>query len=871
MKLPYWWEVTTPHKDIREGIKEGGIKASFAADLGDVVNGKASLEYQDPISFFQRTYLTDGLKNLLKNVLSRLSGGNGDPVIQLQTPFGGGKTHALLALYHIVKNREQVKHLDIVSELPEIKDAKVVVFVGTQPDPIRGRTPWGEIANQLGVYEKVKEHDEKRVSPGKEVLSGVLGEKPVLILIDELVAYAVAAKDFADQISVFAQELTEVVRAKTNCCLVCTLPSSAPYGEQGERALSELQKIFGRVEALYTPVEGVEIYEVIRKRLFEDIGEEKIRKKVAQSYFDIYQKLGTDVPGEVRDIKYRERIEHAYPFHPELIDALYHRWGSYPNFQRTRGVLRLLAEVVKELYKKKVPAPLIQSSLVYLDNPLIRDELIQHIGKEYRSVISADISGNASEIDMEMGSEYEKYRIASGIATSVFLYSFSGTSDEEKKRMSLPEIRVALLRNGIPPTIVGDAIKKLEDKLWYFHSKGNHYAFRNQPNLLRIIVDKEGNITEEQIQEEFEENLKKNAGSSIEVYIWPKDASDIPDTKNLKLAILAPEFTYESEKGKKLASELFDKAGTGFRVYKNTLFIITMGNTDYVSLRNFLKRYLALKETRKEENLPKESQEQLKNMLKDAEKDMPFTILTAYRYLALLEEKGMAWKDLGIPTIGASGDISHRVKDYLKQQEKILYRLTPKYIIEKAFGKDDVEKGVREIYELFLKVPGMPVPEGENVVFEAIKEGVKSGIFGLKEDVEVYSRQEVTPTMDSVVVRGEVVKKKEEQIEKREETGGPEVVREIKGDEGIEGYMKKGPEPQKGLAKKVYIRAKIPWDKLSSIINGVINPLTKEHPPEITIEIKAESKDGFDETTLETRVKETLRQINAEIEVFKPE
>lgn len=280
----------------------------------------------------------------------------------------------------------------------------------------------------------MKEHDEKRRSPGKEVLKEILGDDPVLILMDELVEYVVKAKDFADQISAFSQEITEAVKSKDNCCLICTLPSSAPYGETGERFLNELQRIYGRIEAVYTPMEGIEIYEVIRKRLFEDFGNEKTRKEVAQSYFELYQKIDADVPSEVKEIEYRERIEHAYPFHPELIDVLYEHWGSYATFQRTRGVLRLLAEVVADLYRRKISSPLIQSSLVNLENQAIRREFVKHIGNEYDSVIAADIAGKnakAPKIDKEMGSEYEKYGIASGIATSVFLYSFSGAAKNE--------------------------------------------------------------------------------------------------------------------------------------------------------------------------------------------------------------------------------------------------------------------------------------------------------------------------------------------------------------------------------------------------------------------------------------------------------
>ncbi|MGQ9616444.1 MAG: ATP-binding protein [Spirochaetota bacterium] len=874
MALLNWWEVTTPHEDIRKGLMSGAI---FAADLGDVVSGKAPLEYCDAGIFFQKTYLTHGLKNLLYNVLSRLSGGKdlpsataaqaGDPVIQLQTPFGGGKTHALLALYHAVKNREKVKHLEVISKLPESKNAKVAVFVGTQADPIKGRTPWGEISYQLGVYDKVKEHDEKRRSPGKEVLNAILGGDPVLILMDEIVEYAVKAKDFADQISAFSQELTEAVKSKNNCCLVCTLPSSAPYGEAGERALSELQRIYGRVEAVYTPVEGVEIYEIIRKRLFDDLGNEKIRKEVAQSYFDLYQKLGTDVPSDVKEIGYRERIEHAYPFHPELIDVLYERWGSYPTFQRTRGVLRLLAEVVADGLRQKIPSPLIQSSLVNLENQTIRREFIKHIGNEYDSVIAADIAGKnakAPKIDKEMGSEYEKYGIASGIATSVFLYSFSGA---EKKETSLPRIRIALLREGIPHTIVGDAIGKLEEELWYFHSERKQYAFRNRPNLNRVIVDREETISNERIQEELRNLIQKNAGKALEVYLWPEDAKDIPDSKSLKLAILAPEYSYDSEKVKKLTFELFEKAGTGFRVYKNTLFALVMEGAQYFTLSNSLKRFLALIEIQNDkgliDTLTKESQDELRKKLRDAEKDMPFRILTAYRHLALLEEKGVVWKDLGIPTIGASPSISERVKQYLKDQEKILSRLTPKYILDRAFTRDENEKELRDIYELFLKTQGMPLLENENVLFDTVKEGVRTGFIGVRKGNDVYYNQDVSPVMDFAILRGEVAKEIKERGLKKEVEFEPPFP---------QSPIYRPTPPQRLGVSRLTVKAKIPWDRLSSVVSGVIKPLKdKGFPPEITIEIKAETENEFDRNTLDTKVKETLLQIGAEIEVWKEE
>jgi len=880
MALPSWWQVTTPHKDIQEGRLSEAI---FAADLGDVSIGKAPLEYQDASIFFQKTYLTQGLKNLLDNVLSRLRGGKGDPVIQLQTPFGGGKTHALLTLYHAIKHRKEISHLPFASELPEIKTAKVAVFVGTHADAVSGKTPWGEIASQLGQYEVIKDHDKKRIAPGKGKFRQVLeASGPTLILMDEILEYIVKAnraekveKITQGQTLAFLQEISELIASSKDCCLVITLPASIleRYDEEAERSLQQLQKISGRVEAVYTPVEGLELYEVIRKRLFENYGDEKIRKKVAQAYFDLYQGLGTDVPSEARDIEYRDRIDRAYPFHPELIDTLYERWGSYPTFQRTRGVLRLLAEVVSDLFGKKSVSPLIHSSLISLDNQSIRREFIKHIGNEYDSVIAADIAGKnakAPKIDKEMGSEYEKYGIAKGIATSVFINSFSAGPSKET---TLPRIRVALLREGIPVTIVGDAVAKLEEELWYFHSERKQYAFRNQPNLNRVILDREEPIVEERIQEELKAHVQKDAGKGLEVYLWPENTSDVPDNKNFKLVILSPNLTYDSDRGKKITGEFFEKVGTGFRVYKNTIFILLLDNNQLISVSKSLRRYMALTEIQKDksllETLTKQSQEEIKKKFKETEKEIPFKILTAYRYLAFLAKDGIDWKDMGIPTIGSEQTISERVKQYLKDQEKILVKISPKYIVDRTFGEEENEKSLREIFELHLKTPGMPLLETEKVLFDAVTEGVRTGTLGLREDKEVYFKENVTPNLDSIILRGETAKKVKEEERKKEEEKGEgipptDVVPVVPPGE-------KGKEKE-GVIRSVILRAKVPWDKLSDVTKGVIAPLKEEGlPPEITIEVKANSEEGFKRHTLSSKVKETLLQIGGKIEKWEEE
>ncbi|MDW8368109.1 MAG: DUF499 domain-containing protein, partial [Abditibacteriales bacterium] len=417
-----WTQVVTPHVDIRTGNLD---EAVFAADLSDVVADRGPLEYRDAATFFRKTYPTRGLANLLAVVLGRLAGtGTGEAVIQIQTPFGGGKTHSLIALYHLIKHGREldsaVAAILTRAGVDAVPEAAVVSFVGTAADALQGRTPWGELAHQLRQYDLLKEHDQKRRTPGKDLLHRLLSAQPTLILMDEIAEYAVKARDFRDQVVAFYQELTETVKVLPRCVLVVTLPSSAPYGEDGERALHELQQVFGRVESIRTPVEGEEIYEVIRRRLFEDVRDPQEARRTAEEFFEMYQRLGDDAPKEAREIGYRERIRKAYPFHPELVDVLFERWSTFPDFQRTRGVLRLLAQLVSELYKGQHSAPLILPAHLNLTHPSIRGEFLRHIGNEYQGVIASDIAagGNAKaeQIDREMGSEYARFGVAGGLA-----------------------------------------------------------------------------------------------------------------------------------------------------------------------------------------------------------------------------------------------------------------------------------------------------------------------------------------------------------------------------------------------------------------------------------------------------------------------
>jgi len=937
-----WHQVVVPHADIRKGNLDESV---FAADLSDVLADRGPLEYRDAATFFKKTYPTGGLVNLLSAMLARLSGtGAGEAVIQIQTPFGGGKTHSLIALYHLFKNSAELKSSEAAAEILKkagvkaLPTTRVAAFVGTAADALQGRTPWGELAEQLGQYAEFKEHDRKRRSPGKDKLHKLLGGAPTLILMDEIAEYAVKAKDFRDQVVAFYQELTETVKVLPNCALVVTLPSSAPYGEEGERALHQLQQVFKRVETIKTPVEGEEIYEVIRRRLFEDMGDAREARAVAEGFWELYRQLGDDVPKEVRESAYRDRLRKAYPFHPELIDVLFERWSTFPDFQRTRGVLRLLAQMVSELYRQQHPAPLIQPAHVNLTHPALRGEFLRHIGNEYQGVIASDIAGptaKAEKIDREMGSEYARFGVASGLARAIFFESFSGS---EKRGVGIQRLRLAILRDGIPSAIVADALRRLEDELWFLHVEGGVYSFSNQPNLNRVIVEKEEAVKDEHIVEEIRFRLEKIAGTEMAVRIWPKESQDVPDTKELKLAVLAPEHTRQAGTTEAFVQELLGKCGLTFRTYRNTLVVLAADAVEFAVARQQVKRFLALRAIRDDKallrQLTEENKKWLEGKLKDAESGIAFQILSSYRHLARTGAEGVEWRDLGLPTVGEKQSLARRVREYLRSEDILLDKIPPKRLLDKALRADEKEKLVEEIMEAFLKYPHLPMLESDLVVREAIVQGVNAGIFRVRSGTRVYFKEPVPP---SVVEYGAVLVREpahppptpppppsapgrvtpEELLRalgSSAETAAKDIYRylwtqrwkEFKDEaqfrqafcqalkEGAErklfivetptaaekldcdqllevATIKKpetSPPPPPPPGVQTYIlQARIPWDKLSDFVRGVVTPL-RHDGAELTVEVSLEARSqpgGFKKTTLKQKVKETLSQIGAEI------
>ena len=692
--------IAVPHPDILEDRPKMEV---FAADLWEVFRGAAPDEYKDPTQFFQKTYQTDGLKNLLSIVEGRLNGRGGDPVIQIQTPFGGGKTHALIAMYH--KASEW--------------NAQKVVLVGTPMSA--SNTLWSALERQLTG--KVVRFD-GLTSPGRDALYALLSEhQPVLILMDEVLEYMTKAagtpvgdSTLAAQTLAFMQELTEAAAILERVVLVITLPSGIMehYDHGAEQLFRQLGHVAGRVVRIYTPVEEREIAQVIRQRLFSQI-DMKGADEAIRDFMDYADKQSI-LPSETEPSEYRKRFEAAYPFQPEVIDVLYQRWGSFPSFHRTRGVLRLLSLVIHSLKEKAIS----YISLADFDLSLqgIRQELLKHIGPEYDSVIASDITGEdagAKKVDVGLGDAYKGLKLGSRAATIVFLCSFSGGTE---KGASLEEIKRSGTTTGNPSSVLTEALEGLRGKLFYFRHDGGKAYFTNQPNINRILQIRMENINEQAISEFEQAELKKNlSGECLKTFVWPEEGSDIPDDTDLKLVIL-------KEHNDLLMKDTLEMKGNTRRVNRNTLFFLTPLEREATGFYGQLQKILAYQTIKNDRtlNLSAEQRKEVQTELKKVEDGLANMLCRYYRTVFVLTSDGLKPNDLGLPTYGMSKKLDEIVFGKLRSDGVILERLHPLVIKERYLTMNN-SASTEQLYQSSSKTPGEARVLGRDAWEIGIREG----------------------------------------------------------------------------------------------------------------------------------------------------
>jgi predicted AAA+ superfamily ATPase len=617
MALKPWREIAIPHEDVLKGTFQ---QAEFAADLSRVHQGSATPEYQEAALFFQRTFITEGMRLLLDSVVKRLAGRGGDPVVQLQTAFGGGKTHTLLAVYHLAQGKTAASKLQGIppildqagiTELPKAKIAVLdgVDLLGLASKPrTHGKTIvktlWGELAWQLGGaegYALLKEADESGTAPGKGDLSALLAaQAPCIVLMDELVRYVsqfeegktLSGGTYDTQIS-FIQSLTEALKAVPTAILLASLPISdrEAGSQQGVKALRALEHYFGRVQALWKPVATEEAFEIVRRRLFANVSDRLASEEVCKAYADLYTGNPSEFPPETQEAKYLERMQHAYPIHPEVFDRLYEDWSSLDNFQRTRGVLKLMAKVIHRLWTSGNNDLMIQPGSLPLFDADTRNEAIYYLPAGWDPVLERDIDGERAlptELDNTkplFGSIHACRRIA----RAVFLGSApdAGAVGGAKHHRGI-ELERLLLGTAQPGQVVGhykDAVRALVDRLQYINSANNRYWFDTRPNLRREMEDRKRRFDlREDVYPFIKDKLRFASGVFGGVHVFTASA-DVPDDWSLRLVVLPPESTF-SRSGQGLATDaataILKSRGDQPRQKQNRLVFLA-ADTDSVS------------------------------------------------------------------------------------------------------------------------------------------------------------------------------------------------------------------------------------------------------------------------------------------------
>lgn len=932
--LKAWRQVANPHSDIRMGKFDASV---FAADLGEVMAGRGAVDYREAGTFYSKTYLTESMSRLLIEVMQRLSGtGKADPVIQLQTPFGGGKTHTLLTLYHLLKKPNEVGKLPPIKALLDaaaiknIPTANVACLVGTALNAANDRTFWGEMAYQLGgerLYKLVAKNDETKSAPGSNLIGQVLQEAgPCLILLDEILVYLINAgsvhvgeSTLKGTTLTFLQQLSIAVANCPNAIMVATLTSHITefMDENAERAYESLEKVMGRIEKIRQTVEGAEIYEVIRRRLFEDLGKKEDHKATAEAYWAMYRKLGEDVPAACREASYRDDLMAAYPFHPELISVLYERWGTLPSFQRTRGVLRLLADVIADQYQAKVNEPLIQSCSVNLASAAVRGELVKHTGSGnvYHSVVDSDIAGKtakAPEIDRQLGSEYAKESVAEKCARSVFMYSFGGG---QQRGAIMPQIRLSVLNPEMAPPFISDALERMTKRLWFMYQDSGRYHFDSRPNLNRILVDREELVRSEpeKVRDFAKTTLNDLIGdATFRVFRYPQPGDDraVDDEPRLSLVVLDLDQTATEDglpkETEELVTGILKQHRKGFRKHSNMLIFLAPDQQRTSEIIDAARRLLALRSIEDDKTTKKQlSDEQLKdlaNRLKDAEARLPGALTTAYRFILVPGEKKTLRHpplDLGLSSYSGRTTLSSKVLEKLIDDGSLLDRLDPDFLVPtstlgKRFGlwpEDQEVIKLRSLAEYFTQLTHLPRLNGPQVLPESIAKGVQRGLFGYalgdgekkKFDTIHFGNKAITAadceiTESAWLLRPELAKTLMPKPEPAAvgTTGEATITTEQTGDGKAgqdDGWKGGGPvKIVKGERRLDVVRLNlksVPWENWNDIYNEVIDPLVKEGADlHCQVIIIAQGDAAIRENTVELGIKESLGQrgIDAEIQ-----
>jgi predicted AAA+ superfamily ATPase len=788
--LKPWREIATPHVDVASGRYQ---QAEFAADLWQVHLGEGSDEYRKPQEFFRRTFLTESLKGLLVGGVKRISGAGGDPVVQLQTNFGGGKTHSMLALYHLFSgvNPSELAGVDTVLAEAGVKSlpgAKRVVLVGnkispgnpvTKPDGTVVRTLWGELAYQLGgakAFARVQGDDERATNPG-DVLRELFREYgPCLILIDEWVAYARQLHDQSDLPAggfetqfTFAQALTESAKLAGNCLLVISLPASdtsgSPHtaaddvevgGIRGREALDRLRNVVGRVESSWRPATAEEGFEIVRRRLFEPLAGPdafKQRDVTARAFADLYRAQSAEFPPECRGGDYEKRIQAAYPIHPEIFDRLYTDWSTLVKFQRTRGVLRLMAAVIHSLWEKGDRNPLILPSTIPIDDARVQSELTRYLSDNWAPIIEKDVDGPSSlplRIDGEQPN-LGKLHATRRVARTIYLGS-APTAAAAHRGLEDRRVKLGCVMPGESPAVFGDALRRLASAATYLYQDGPRFWYATQPTVTKLAEDRAEQYRRDpdKVANELDHRLRadlRKTGDFPRIHPLPRSGGDVADDLDARLVVLAPEHAYSKEAGsaaEAAAKAILESRGNTPRLYRNTLVFLAADKVRLQDLDEAVRRYLAwdsILSEREQLDLSPHQVRQAETQRQAADGTVTARIPETYQWLLVpvqpKPQSPMEWQAIRLT---GQEPLAVRASRKLKNEELLVTSLGPARL-KMELDSIPLWRGdsvtIQQLIDDFARYPYLPRLQEPRVLLNAVRDGF--GLLTWEQDSYAYA------------------------------------------------------------------------------------------------------------------------------------
>jgi predicted AAA+ superfamily ATPase len=904
MNLKPWREVAIPHEDVRKGKF---VQAEFAADISRVHDGSATPEYQEPDLFFQRTFITEGMAALLTSVAKRLARGEGDPVIQLQTAFGGGKTHTLLAVMHMVSGVAAAKLAGIPellkqSELSDLPKAQIVVLDGiklspSQPRTVDGtvlRTLWGELAWQLGgaiAYAKVAEADASGTSPGKDTIAALIkSHSPCVILMDELVAYLrqfEEGKSYSggsyDSNLTFIQALTEAMKAAPNAVLLASLPESdrEAGSTRGINALHTLEHYFGRVQAIWRPVGTEESFEIVRRRLFSEIRDTKAADSVCQAFANCYVEHADALPGETQEGRYRQRLRSAYPIHPEVFERLYNDWSSLQNFQRTRGVLKLMARVIHRLWQDNNQDALLMPGSLPLQDSEVRTELTNYLGQGWDPVIEHDVDGARSETaDLEAREpRFGSVQACRRVARTIFLGSAPGSVNQNARGVETARVVLGCLQPEQQPHIYRDALGRMETRLTYLNKSHDRWWLDVRPNLRREMEDRKRRFDESEVTEEIRSALNRVMGqSSLPLHVFTP-AADIPDEWSLRLVILPPDKPWVrtgANPARDAAAAILRKRGEQPRQKQNRLLFLAAEVDQVRHLKDTVRALLAWRSIENDEkelrvNLDTLQKRQVGQYLEQTRDTVLRLVREAFKWLLAPSQTAkpngsigeVEWDALSLNP--ASQGLGKEIDRVCVENELVIHQWAPLHLhnlLKRWFWRDDAKDiSAQDVWQKMCQYLYLPRLADSQVMQATITEGATSrecfGIATAKAD-EGYRGfsfgKSAAIYMDALLlIEPATAADYEEKTRPKTEPVNPDTpapkADSSKAPPAIPGRMQERPTRYFGTVELDPVKASLQFSKIVSELVELFSA-TPGTNVRIKVDIEADDERGFSEGTV---------------------